>query len=153
MSDEAVEVDFKGLDALIKSLKGRMPIGRVGILGDKNARSDSNTNAAVGARHEYGIGVVRRSFLRMPISENMQKYLDEAGAFDKDILSKIIKTGSLTEFVSKVCVVAENIVGDAFASGGFGKWAPWKDSSYQNNTGQLLVDTQQLRNSITSDVK
>ena len=47
--------------------------------------------------------------------------------------------------------VGESIVQDAFSTGGFGKWKPSRMENKQ--TKQTLVETQQLRNSITSDVK
>lgn len=153
MSDDAIEYNDKGLKSLLKALKGDLPTAKVGILGNKNGRRDEGSNATIGAKHEFGsAGVVQRSFLRVPITDNMQEYLDKSGAFDKDALARVIKEGSIIEWVKKIGVIAETIVSDGFASGGFGKWAPWRPG-YQNNTGQILVDTAQLRDSITSEVK
>ncbi len=151
MADD--ELNLKALDKFIKSLKGDLPVARVGILGDKNARSgQGKTNAEIGYKHEFGAdGMPIRSFLRVPISEHMQEYLDKAGAFNKDAIAKLITTGNITLWVKKIGVIGEQIVADAFGSNGFGKWRPWK-GNYSSRTGQILVDSQQLRNSITSDV-
>ena len=154
-SDDTVELKTADLDKLIKSLKGNMPMVRVGILGDKNVRTSDKvgpSNAEVGASHEFGTTTVPiRSFLRVPIADNLQKYLDNSNAFDSDALKKVIATGSITEWLKKIGILAESIVADGFDSGGFGKWQPSDMTNKKNH--QTLVETQQLRNSITSDVK
>lgn len=152
MSD--VELNVKGLDQLIKALGSKQPIAKVGILGGKNARSTAgvNSNAQIGAWHEFGTTKTpQRSFLRAPISENLQKEMEAAGALDKDVLAEVIARGSVVPWLKKVAVMAEGIVADAFDTGGFGKWKPSNMTRKQNH--QTLVETQQLRNSITSEVK
>lgn len=157
MSDEpGVTLTTKGLDKLIKALKiEEMPKARVGILG-RNARSGTGgTNAEVGAAHEFGAparGLPIRSWLRIPLMDNLAKYLQKNGALDQRTLNEVIKSGTVTPWLKKIAIVAEVIIQDAFNSGGFGKWAPWKTPGYNNNAGQILVDTQQLRNSVTSEV-
>lgn len=155
--NETIEIDTKGLDKILKALKGKLPVGRVGILGEDNLRSGKDKNGApgnafIGAQHEYGNSELPpRSFLRMPITENLRQYLDESGAFTKDVLNQVIKEGSIKEWVQKITTIAETIVIDAFDSGGFGKWKPSNMANKKNH--QTLVETQQLRNSISSDVK
>jgi phage gpG-like protein len=178
MSDDAYTMNTKNLDQLIKALKNNMSKGRVGILGGKTMRNntdsgpgksvsankgkapksgigDVTTNAAVGAIHEFGIPgrIPQRSFLRVPIAEQLPKELEKSGAFSKDELNKVIKEESLKPWIERIVLVAVNIVTEAFDTGGFGKWPKWKDPNYSNNSGQVLVDTTQLRNSITGDVK
>jgi phage gpG-like protein len=175
LSDDAFTLQTKGLDGILKALKNNMSRVRVGVLGGKTIRNqvkveggksvnaankrpkgkfDVSTNAAVGAIHEFGSEKMpQRSFLRVPISEKLQERLESAGAFTPDEFSKVVKEASLVPWLHRIAIVAEKIVGDAFATGGFGKWPKWKTKGYENNTGMLLVDTQQLRNSITSEVK
>lgn len=144
------------LDQLIKALKDNLPRARVGILGGKTVRSNSNaaTNASIGAVHEFGSDKVpQRSFLRVPIADNLQKKMEAAGAFNKEELDEVVKVGSVLPWVKKIAVLAEGIVAEAFASKGFGKWPAWKSASYKNKGNTLLVDTGQLRDSITSEVK
>jgi phage gpG-like protein len=151
MADD-IKLNIKPLEHLINSFRGKLPIVRVGILGD-TARNKGKSNAEVGAAHEFGTSKLPiRSFLRMPLTDYLNKYLDDSGAFDKNSLNKVVKNGSLIPWMEKVAVVAENVVMDAFDTKGFGKWPSWKNPNYMNNTGQVLVDTQQLRNSITSEV-
>ncbi len=150
MSD--VKVNTDGLDKLLKALKNA-PTVKVGILGDSATRGSGTgnkvmNNASIGAIHEFG----RRSFLRVPIAEHIDQRLQEAGLFDKETLNQLLKTGSMKKIMQKVGIIAEGIVSDAFATGGFGKWPGWAPG-YTNNTGMILVDTTQLRNSITSQVE
>jgi phage gpG-like protein len=172
MSDE---LNTKGLDQLIKALKGEMPRARVGILGAKSTRSNVpvaggkslnvgvnprptkinfTTNAAVGAIHEFGgKNMPVRSFLRMPIADQLQKRMEASGAFDEDVLKMVVKEGTVLPWLKKIAVLAEAIVIESFATGGFGKWPAWRTPNYKNAGNQLLVDSGQLRDSITSEVK
>jgi phage gpG-like protein len=170
---ESVTLQTKGLDALLKALK-RQPIARVGILGNSVSRVENKTtlsfsevqnmskprkggpqltNAEIGAVHEFGSSThPQRSFLRVPLTDRLNKELEASGAFDKETLHQVIMSGTVVPWLKKVTVLAEGIVAGAFATGGYGKWAQWKSPGYQNNTGNILVDTTQLRNSITSEV-
>lgn len=149
---DTIEFKDDGLKKLIKALGAKVPYAKVGVLGDKNARQDHNTNAKIGLKHEFGDDEVpQRSFLRMPITENLQKYLENSGAFDEAAIKEVIKSGSIKVWIQKVGVLGESIVIDAFNSGGFGKWKPSNMNFKKNH--QTLVETQQLRNSITSEVE
>lgn len=154
MADADVKLDMRGLEAILKSLKGKMPQGRIGILGANEARRESTrTNAEIGAKHEFGDHEVpQRSFLRIPLTDNLQAFLEKSGAFKKGAIENMIKEVGMQGIVGKIVKVGEEVVLEAFHSGGFGKW-PAHAPGYENNTGMILVDTQQLRNSITSEVK
>jgi len=153
MSDSEFKIEVKdfGLNDLIKSLGEDIPMAKVGILGGKDVRKDPNNNSTIGAKHEFGThGMPVRSFLRIPIIENLQKYLEKSGFFNKEVMLNAIKQKSLVQLISKIGLVGESIVMDAFSTGGFGKWKPSNMKFKKNH--QTLVETQQLRNSITSDV-
>lgn len=152
--EDAVEnFSVKGLDSILKSLKGKPPVARVGILGSKNARAGkSNSNATIGAAHEFGTSKIpQRSFLRVPLNDHLNKEIEKSGALDKDALENVIKSGSVLPWLQKIAFLAEKVVLDAFDSQGDGKWRKWS-KGYSNNTGMILQDTTQLRNSITSEV-
>ena len=151
-------VNVKGLDQLIKALKAKVPVARVGILGSKTYRKSEGagqpTNAEIGAAHEFGTTKIpQRSFLRVPIANNLEKEMNSKGMLDKDTLNEVVKSGTLMPWMEKVAIAAEACVSDAFATGGDGKWPAWKNPNYENNANMLLVDTTQLRESITSEVK
>lgn len=154
MADETTFKDM-GLNQLLKTLKDSKAVLRVGILGNKNARSGSGeTNAEIGAKHEFGSdGMPQRSFLRMPLETELAKALANSQAFSEDTLKKVIAEKTLKPWLEQVGFVAEAVIQDAFATGGFGQWPQWSNPNYTNNTGQILVDTQQLRDSISSEVK
>jgi phage gpG-like protein len=156
MADETtVELDTKNLDKLTKALKREAAKIRVGILNSGAARSDKKTvanNAAIGAFHEFGTSRLPvRSFLRVPITDHLAKRLESSGALDKNVLKQVIAEQTIIPWLRKVAVLAEQIVADAFASGGFGKWRPSNMTGKHNQ--QTLVETGQLRNSITSEIK
>jgi hypothetical protein len=151
-----VNVDYSEdtvmMDKLEKAFKGKLPVARVGVLGASNARKDQNTNAAIGAKHEFGDdGMPVRSFLRVPIKDNLEQYMEKSGFFNKNAVTNAIKQQGFVAFVTMLGVLGQRIVLDAFSSGGFGKWKP-SDMTYKKNH-QTLVETQQLRNSITWEVK
>ncbi len=150
-------MDTKPLDALIKAFNQENAVGLIGVLGSKTNRRgtkvlDGPTNAEIGAKHEFGDdNLPIRSWLRMPLTEHMQTALESHGAFDPAVSKKVVKQKSIVPWLKKVMIIAEYVVIEAFASGGFGKWKP-SNMKYKKNH-QTLVETQQLMRSITSEVK
>ena len=166
MSDEAYTINVEGLNKILKALKSKPPTARVGILGGGAHYAQLNTgaaqpkgmttNAEIGAVHEFGSiarNIAPRSFLRVPISEHLQKEMENSGALDVETMNEVLRQGSVIPWLKKVSTIAKGIVLEAFATGGFGKWPAWKNPNYTNNAGQLLVDTTQLRDSIVDEVK
>lgn len=154
--NETVTVNVKGIDALLRALKGKMPVARVGILGKNNTRTQDSTsrktNAEIGVKHEYGLdGMPIRSFLRMPLMNYLQKFMEKNGAFDKKAMDEVIKQKSIFGFMEKIGITAVEVVNEAFNTGGFGQWKP--SNMERKKVHQTLVETQQLRNSITYEVK
>jgi hypothetical protein len=153
MSESRLEL--KGLDKLLKALKQKPPSIKVGILGDSAPRDGGGpNNASIGAVHEFGNSThPQRSFLRIPISKNLKKKMEQSGAFDKATFQKVMAEGSIIPWATKVGFLAVECSIDAFAEGG-GKGNRWKPSDMRRKkVHQTLVETQQLRNSITSEVK
>lgn len=143
--------DDKGFQKLISALKKDGPMARVGVLGNANTRSNAGqTNAEIGAKHELGIGLPVRSFLRMPIELKFKDEMKAVNMVSAKTLKEIIAAGSLLPIVQKMAVVGERCVLLAFDSGGFGNWRP-SDMRYKK-VHQTLVESQQLRDSITSEV-
>lgn len=153
--DDTVYLNTKGLDGLVKAMKENLSRARVGVLGAKTLRkSPGDTNAGIGAIHEFGSSKMpQRSFLRVPISDNLQKRMESSGALDKDVLKDVIKQGTFIPWLKKMAVLAEQIVAEAFETQGFGKWPAWRTPGYKNEHNRILDDTGQLKDSITSEVK
>jgi hypothetical protein len=149
---EDIVLDTKALDAFVKSLTGELPKIKIGILGAKDARDDDGSNASIGYKHEFGAeGMPQRSFLRMPLTTQLDSKIESSAEFTESKLREIIRTKSILPWVQTIATLAEQTVLEAFASGGFGKWKKHA-KGYENNTGMILVDTTQLRESITSEV-
>lgn len=149
--DDIVAMNTRGLDQLIKATK-KLPVIQIGVLGANDVREDGESNAEIGAKHEFGAdGMPMRSFLRVPLSDHLSNYLEESGAFDKAALTEVVKLGSFTPWMRKVATTAEAVVLDGFQTGGFGRWRP--SIMTFKKLKMTLIETQQLRDSITSEVK
>ncbi len=163
---EPDSIDLNGLAQLTKALKITSPPHiEVGIIGTKGEREGSVSNATIGAAHEYGAPAINlpcRSFLRMPIKDHLQSEMEESGLLGEAELKAVVKTGTIMPWLEQIKILALGTVLKAFASNGFGTWAPWKQNysrkivkgvygpsrialkPYTNKTGMILQDTQQL---------
>jgi hypothetical protein len=120
----------------------------VGIAKDVGRYPSGLSIIDVGRKHEFGIGVPRRSFLRMPFIVN-QKIIDKAIATS---WKKIVegKSPTIKEF-GILGIVGQNISKDAFATGGFGKWQGLKQSTIEaKGSSEILLDTSKLVQSVTN---
>lgn len=139
---------------------GKKYVTRVGILGQKTNRSLNNsqgnkpekTNAEIGLIQEMGsvsLNIPRRSFLQMPLDLKMPQETKYFG----DQLMKAIEDGNLKPVYVNLGIKGEQIVQNAFASRGFGFWADNAPLTIAiKGSEEPLIDTGQLRRSITSDV-
>lgn len=156
MEFEADEINLTGYDNMAKAIGSKNPpYAKIGVLGkDANRSGKGATNATIGAAQEYGVpsrNMPSRSFLRMPLTDEFKKKLETSDIFSEDELKEVLKIGSLLPWMKKVAILGVATVKEAFATGGWGKWAPWSPG-YTNQTGDILVDTRQLRDSITEQV-
>lgn len=155
-----MEVTFRenieGLKELERTLKkiGKFQI-RVGILGAGQYEDSDQTIAHIGATHEFGsitANIPERSFLRNTLEIEKLKELIE---FIVEIL-KAVMTGKTKEnqAANKIGAKATALVGEAFSTGGFGKWEQLKESTIAaKDSAAILIETGILRRSITFDVK
>lgn len=155
--------DSSGLEDVIKLLKKSKLNIKIGILGGDSDRTEENDsedskevkeypdNATIGMWHELGNEhLPSRSWLRMPLSTMLAKKLKASGAFDKKTMDEVLKEKSFEKYAKKIGIAGEECIQEAFDTGGFGKWKPSDMSGKKNE--QTLVETQQLRNSVTSEV-
>ena len=75
-----------------KLSKKKMEEARV----DAEIAGDYASNATIGMKHEFGQGVPVRSFLRVPLSTQMQKFLDNTNAFSKDAMAIVMQQKNFT---------------------------------------------------------
>lgn len=142
-------LNLAGFEALRKGLSAGQYV-KVGVFGDHKAARTSGepiTNPELAVIHEFGsitAHIPPRSFLRMPIQEKRNDVL-KYGASRK--IADLLKAGDKKKALALIGVFAENVIQQAFDTGGFGKWA-----SLKHRAGKILVDTGQLRRSIWSKV-
>lgn len=148
-----IKLNAGALKDIEKSLLQQFSV-RVGILGSTNQREEGEqTNAEIGLLHEYGSitkNIPARSFLRMPLQEKqkeLQKYMTSRD------WENILINDEIKKELELLGIYAEEIIDDAFDTKGFGKWKPNSARTIAEKGGDKpLIDTQELRKSITSEV-
>ncbi len=168
-----------GLRGLRKVMKGvASKAVKVGVLASTAARDNSNlaegstgkdaNNAEVGFLNEFGSktgyvaisaftgkaiqgqGVPERSFLRVPLTNHLQ---DKENFVGKGVMSAIEGNIGPEGAAETLGLAGEQVVGEAFATQGFGVWPPNSDQTAAwKGANRPLVDTGQLADSITSEV-
>ncbi len=154
MSKDVID---RGLKAIIKALKSP-PHARVGILAGKSKtrKGSGPTNAEIGAAHEFGApahGLRMRSFLRMPINDHLEETLGKSQKQFKLAFEAAKKDGTLFKFLGVLGIAGESVCRESFTNGGWGVWPELAPATLAHKTVQdILVETTQLRESITSEV-
>jgi len=158
----AVQVKVGKLIKLLNMFKRGFPSVKIGIIGDKAAiiRDDGEhlTNAQIGLIQEFGKHtgkrkIPARSFIVMPLKLHLNKYLKNKSSMTEKAFEKSVKAGKTEEFVAKIGLVAEEVIQDAFATSGWGNWAPNRPSTVKRKgSSKPLIDTGELRRSISSKV-
>lgn len=157
-----IEKDFSILNKLIEMFSDA-PYVKVGILGSSTSRKiksnkrEVSANATIGFKHEFGVvseKIPPRSFLRMPIKEKLQEYMNESEKLNKEAFDKSVKEGKLFQYMKLLGILGEKCVLDAFETRGFGKWKPNSPITIAiKGSDSPLIDTGELRKSITSSVE
>ncbi|MBW1812125.1 MAG: hypothetical protein JRJ39_00255 [Deltaproteobacteria bacterium] len=151
-----IKKNIKGL-LDFKSILDHGLEARVGILGSNaistRGKGGGLTNSDIGFKHEVGVKsekIPKRSFLREPIQEKFE----QAAIKSKKSLKKTFEKMDIKKVFEKIGIIAEGVVQEAFATRGFGKWAPNSEMTIAlKGSDSPLIDTSQLRKSISSDVK
>jgi hypothetical protein len=175
----SINLDMEKLSKLKEELTKKY-ITRVGVLGQKTnripmltgesheryqmrvkkimkskpeiAENGEKTNAEIGLVHEMGSSsdhIPRRSFLDMPLTLKMPEY---AKQFSNQLM-KAVDDGNIKPVYINLGIKGEQVVQLAFSSRGFGIWPANRPSTIAlKGSSQPLIDTAQLRRSITSDV-
>jgi len=163
-----VKLDLEKISSIHAALSSGMRT-QVGILGQKaqgrkvtvysvdgskaGSQKSFMTNAEIGLVHEKGSlarNIPKRSFLKWPLfykGKDLLKIKSELwSAFSKHEIS-------LKKAYRNLGLMAEQIVQGAFESRGFGSWEPNSDKTVaMKHSDQPLIDTGQLRRSVTSRV-
>lgn len=123
-----VKPSLEKLETLYESLK-RRPVLQVGVFASKDARkSGDSTNATLAAIHELGApehGLPARSILKTPLHDHASDIM----APIKGKASQLLEKGGVELLYNSVGAACIKVIEQAFATGGFGKWAPLKYST------------------------
>lgn len=170
MKTAELDFDFTGLHNFVRLMDsaGKYVV-KVGIFGNKTARGAVDrdkqghgkvrkgsqatlTNAELGLIHELGSKtrhIPARSFLRMPLSLKSKEILAAAFIGAPELLRK----GDIRGILAHLGIACEKWIQTAFATGGFGSWAPDKPATVKRKgSDSPLIDSAQLRRSIASQV-
>jgi len=147
MKFENDDIQLDGLARLTHAINMKNPPHiEVGII-SASARDDGQSNAEIGAAHEYGVpahNLASRSFLRMPLINHLQDEMESSGLIAEKQLKQVIETGTIRPWLDQIAITAKRTVLKAFETEGWGTWKPWVDPDYTNNAMMILHDTGQL---------
>lgn len=126
----------------------------VGILNTTSGRAPSSrtslNNAEIGKEMEFGDPTQNRparSWLFMPLFTFLGPTLQKL-----DLIGKLTTLG-VKRTLGQIGVIAEDIVLEGFATGGFGLWAslrPW--TIRRKGNARILIESGQLRKAVDSRV-
>jgi len=155
---QQTEISFNldGLEDIARKL-GDSLVARVGILGSDVARKGNDDsgmdNGEIGVIHEFGSetnNIPARSFLRMPVETHAKEIVK---SMDSPAVRKAVEAGDAVTVFKILGMAAEGYVKQAFSTGGYGKWpANTPETVARKGSSKPLIDTGELRRSITSDV-
>ena len=148
--NSVVVSDLKKLNTFVKELSAtcRDYSVHIGIFGNKAQRKKGEvTNPELGVIHEFGSpahGIPPRSFLRMPLAVKSSEIVAQVKTTEN---WKNLEHGKPLPVLKDLGHACEAFIEESFDTGGFGTWAALK-----SRKGSPLVDTGQLRRSVTSKV-
>jgi len=112
----------------------------------------TESNAEIGAKHEFGIGVPQRSFLRMPLENKLPEFVEKTVKEPEELIKDSLKNSTLAPLMMALATACEATIQGAFETGGFGNW-PAHSPTTKSISGKLLDETGQLRKAIKTEVK
>jgi hypothetical protein len=174
-----ITVDLEKFAALKKELarfaNARV---RVGIMANKADRFDEDwnktgiNNPTIGLIHEFGTKALTipsgetgphaagdittrrpipaRSWLRMPLLTKLPDEIDKIG---RAVWAGLVLKKGVLYSLRNLGALAENVIQRAFATGGFGQWAPLAPFTIRKKgSSAILIDTAYLRKAVSSVV-
>lgn len=120
---------------------------------DEQEQLSGINNPTLGAIHEFGSvkrNIPSRSFLRMPVIQELPAALAKV---DKQLWHKVIVKKGLLGALGLLGAYCMDVIHLAFDTGGFGAWQALKARTIKRKgRDAILIDTAQLRQSITAEV-
>lgn len=120
----------------------------IGVPKDVGEYKNGQRIVEVGIRHEHGLGVPRRSFLRMPFIVKQAEINKQINISWEKIISG--KSTAIKE-LGVLGILGQNISKEAFATGGFGKWEKLNPKTIKaKGSNEILIDKAKLVQSVTN---
>ena len=136
---------------LEKAKRGYVAVGLPAEEVGGQVYGDGQTVAQVGAQHEYGAGVPRRSFLRVPFTTKRDELSTAIARQFEDVFQR---GKSAEQALGLIGTVAVNISKGAFTTRGYGEWPDITQATKDaKGSSQVLVDNKILAGSITYVVR
>lgn len=160
-----VKLDLTGLRTLQRQV-GELPARKVqvGLFADTAGRVADpgriDHNPTLGAVHEFGLAftvvgnkrtvtIPERSFLRMPLS----LYFGPALMAQAQGLLRVLREQGVKRFLGLIGAIGEDVVQEAFATGGWGSWPKLAPSTVAaKHSSAILIESSQLRKAVSSRV-
>jgi len=118
---------------------------KVGLPTDVGQYPNGQSILEVGQRHEFGLGVPRRSFIRVPFAKETPKIQKSI----KDGYKNIINGGDTIKNLNKLGIIGQNISRNSFKNQGYGEWKDIKESTKEaKGSSKILFDTGKLVQSV-----
>jgi len=139
--------DLTKLHEITKQIKiAKKTAIKVGLPADVGHYKNGASVLEVGTAHEYGLGVPRRSFIRMPLDKEKSK-LNKAL---KSGYESILKGGNAITNLNKIGLIAQGISKNSFKTQGYGIWKDIKnETKEEKGSSKILFDTGRLVQSVT----
>lgn len=104
---------------------------------------------AIGVTGPHQISIPERSFIRMPLEKKAKDIQKDA----ENIMQDSMEKQDIKQIFTTIGISGEAAIKEAFATRGFGSWAPNAESTVrQKDSDSPLIDEGALRNGITSKV-
>lgn len=166
-ADTVISINLKPLEKLRGELAKKIE-ARVGIRANTGAHTleanqhtkgkksaplglGSILNVTLGIIHEFGSetkNIPPRSFLRMPMEMKKDVLIQ---FLQSKAIKKLIEAGNVAMVYKLLGIQGENIVHDAFATGGFGQWRGLEAATVaRKGSSAILIDTRQLERAVSS---
>lgn len=142
------------LKELSRDLKGSGYV-KIGVLGANSGKSrEGVTMGEIAVKNEFGSKSERipaRSFIRMPVEHQSEKIVK--GLYNVRLKQKKDTKNILKKLLTRLGILSEKAIQEAFATRGFGQWKPNAPLTIAlKGSDSPLIDTGELRKSVTSEV-
>ena len=149
--DKFLKMTNEYLENIQKISKSVVKVGLPKEKSSSRVYDNGMTVVEVGAAHEYGAGVPRRSFLRTPFAIK-RKEINQV--IDSQFIKLLDGKTNADKALGLLGVTATNISRGAFTTQGYGTWMDIsQETKLEKGSSQILIDSGLLRASITWSVE